>query len=149
MTWSYKYVVLFCRFPHCQTTIRTHNFMKMLDTSVVTWCWGQSLTRLIVCWLLTIIKSLKPIITTCTADALITINVFHHFMVSINIFHILKKKFNVNMLLMNISYLEYRKTHTTHTITNTSRATTNHSRMMRQKGRHLGSTPLGSTTYPT
>jgi hypothetical protein len=58
-------------------------------------------------------------------------------------------KFNVNMLLMNISHLEYRKTYPTHTWTNISMAMTNHSRIRRQKGWWSGSMSLGSTTYPT
>jgi hypothetical protein len=149
MTWSCRYVALFCYFPHCQTTIRTHNFTNLCNMSVVTWRWGPSQTRLIMCWLPTVLKSLKPFITTSTARALITIDVFHHFMSVCKRFLYFEAKFNVTTLLLNISHLEYRKTHSTRTLTNSFRAMTNYNRMIRETGWKLESTPLGSTTYPT
>jgi hypothetical protein len=79
MTWSNRYVSLFCYFPHCRTTIRMRDFTNLGNMSVVTWRWGPSQTRLIVCWPPSALKSIKPFITTCTAHALIIINIFHRF----------------------------------------------------------------------
>jgi hypothetical protein len=45
-----------------------------------------------------------------------------------------KRTVNMTFMLMHISHLEYRKTRSTRTWTNSSRAMTNHSRMMQQKG---------------
>jgi hypothetical protein len=34
-----QYVALFCNFPHCQMTIRTHSFMNLHNMSIIRWCW--------------------------------------------------------------------------------------------------------------
>jgi hypothetical protein len=50
--------------------------MNLRNMNVLTWHWGLSQTRLIMCWLPTILKSLKPFITTFFIISWITINVF-------------------------------------------------------------------------
>jgi hypothetical protein len=52
---------------------------EVFNVSVAIWLWGPSQTRHIMCCLPTILKSLKPFVTTGTAHTLITMNVFHNF----------------------------------------------------------------------
>jgi hypothetical protein len=62
---------------------------------------GHPKCGLIMCWLPTILKSHKPFITTCTVCALITINVFHHFVSLRKRFPRLKQ----NLMLMCYSWI--------------------------------------------
>lgn len=50
-----------------------------------------------------------------------------------NTLDVKKKTINMIFMLMNISHLKYRKTHSTYTWTNGSRGMTNHSSVMQQK----------------
>lgn len=96
MSWNELcwHVALICYFLDCQMVVGTHDFIKLCNRSIIDYV-ECILTWPIFCWLLTILRLLKPFITSW-ALALIVVNVSWVF---INVF----PSFEQNIMLIHSS----------------------------------------------